>query len=213
MKRTLAAFVLGTTLAASGCDVVGSDTDIVLDTKSITLAGPSCFAEVELSGIAPDEFRGWSVDDETVIGMTLVNPRSGTTTWRYRAALARSPGTARLVATDKKGGRAAVRVEVLDGRTAVTLGRDTVRVAVGDSVRVAMSHSGPCGRPGDHPFAEWGIANDTASVKTYSTAPAVATVRPTEYYFGKWFVGVSPGTTRVVSTFYGAADTAVVIVR
>ncbi len=223
MKRTLAALVLGTTLAASGCDVTGSDTDIVLNTEEILLAGPSCFAEAGFTGISRDEFRGWSIEGENVAGLTGFTARPGSSGWMYQDVVGRAPGTARLVATDTDGGRAVVRVRVLDGPTGITLSRDTIRVAVGDSVAVTASNSG-CGGSGRNTIADIAWTSDVAHVGTDSQDPSVASLHPQVYrstatstpiplYFAWWVKGVKPGTTRVVGRFYGAADAAVVIVR
>lgn len=228
MKRTLAALVLGTTLSTAACGIVdigtGPRTDIVLDADSITLAGPSCIAEAGLSGITRDEFRGWSIEGENVAGLSGGTPRTGTTGWMYTGVMGRAPGTARLVATDTDGGRAAVRVRVLDGRTATTLSRDTIRVAVGDSVPVEARSSGPCGASNGNTLVDISWTLDVSRVRTDSQDPTVASLHPQVFrptpsttpiprYFAWWVKGVKPGTTRIVGTFYGAADTAVVIVR
>lgn len=211
--HTLTASVEGGTASRDVPLTVVAPLPLALSADSITLAGPTCFAEVGLTGVTQNDFRGWSFEGTDVVGAITVQARTGTTSWRYMGVVGRAPGTGRLVATASDGSTASVRVRVLDGRTQVAFSADTVRVAVGDSARVGALASGPCGPPSGNSIAERGIVGDTARVKTFSNDASVATVQPRQFYYSWSVAGVKPGTTRIVTQYYGAADTAIVVVQ
>lgn len=183
-----------------------SNDRVVLSADTITLAGPTCFTEVSVSGVSKDNFLGFSVDRPDILGGATVNTYTGTVGWMYRGIRARTPGTALVTVADGYGGADTARVRVLDGKTSVAFISDTLRVAVGDSTNVPLRPVGACG-PIMHTYASSAILGDTTYSNTYSLDAGVALLR------GGRVVGVKAGTTRLATKFYGAVDTAVVVVQ
>lgn len=217
MKLALAALVLGTTLAAAACEAADTstepDTAMVLSDDSVTLNGPTCATEISLSGITREQFRGWSIEGTDVLGFATVGSRTGTVGWMYEGIVGRAPGTARLIATDAAGATRSVHVRVLDvHRPHVRFAKDTSRIAVGDTAFLPVDVSGECGQFPFSGFMEMTLYGDTSRSNVYASDPQVLQLLRIASA-SRRMVGWKPGTVRVFTKFWGAQDTAVVIVR
>lgn len=183
-----------------------------LSADSVTLAGPTCSTELSVSGLTSQaNFLGFSMDRPDILGWTTVNTHTGTVGWMYRGIIGRAAESARVIAADGFGGADTVHVRVLGNLPTAAFAQDTVRVAVGASADVGVALSSACGAPMSA-FASPNVVGDTAQVGTRSLDTSVVQV-VSQSVTVKRITGAKAGTAKIVTKYWGAQDTAVVIVQ
>lgn len=214
MKPALPTLLLTSTLALTACDSdpQGPRSQLALNVNEVTMAGPGCFVELSVSGVAQADFRGFRTDNPEVLGPVTVNARTGTLGWMYEGIIGRTPGTTQVIVTDARGGADTARVRVENVLPQIAFRNDTTRIAAGDSTHLPVAVNGPC-NPTLHPYTQLALVRDTSRVNVYSSDPSVLAVsmHPTAHRLK--VMALTPGTVRVITKFFGGADTATVVVQ
>jgi hypothetical protein len=189
--------------------------------KEVSLAGVGCTAELELkTDPLPDRnlFLGYSIDRPEVLRHVALNIRTGSSSWRYMGLFAQQPGSA-IVVGHYPAGNAYATFNVGNALPRVELSTAETRPAApGDTSSVQHTVYGACGNRlnGLYSVLEESLSQDTAYVRGHTLDPDVVEIIQERSSYGIGlsvrFIGRKPGQARVVATYRGAADTAVVTI-
>ena len=180
--------------------------------RAITLAGPICAAEGQISGTNRHAFDGYTIAEPDVLLPRTLQARTGTTSWMYIGFIGVVPGMGRVVARDSYGRTDTLSVTVGGALPTVSL-PDTLRVVVGDSAIAAPVIGGPCKDSLQNPFISTGFYADSTRNRATSLASDVFAAQPRTPRPGFRVVGLKAGTGKVAYHFWGGVDTAIVVVK